>query len=140
MRPLPIDVKRIARNSSVKAYIVSESGLVLNALLKDGRAVRIIQLTCIHSGAEAAMWFDSSASLTDIPLWLEKALELSKIAFQPNIAREIEELIRSGNYFRDEADETRLRISAAPGEYIHYTFVVSKAEQGYMLVISYIEG
>lgn len=140
MRPMPIDVKRIAGNSSVKAYTVADSGLVLNALLKDGSAIRIIHEGCAHSGAEGAMWLNSATPLTDVRKWLEEVLKLSKIAFAPSVSSEIENLIRNGSYSRDEVSGTRLKISAAPAEYIHYTFVVSRAEQGYVLVISYIEG
>lgn len=140
MRPPPIDVQRIAGNSNVKSYTISKSGLVLTALLKDGSALRVIHAGCIHSGAEGAVWFDSKIPLTDVRKWLDEVIKLSMIAFAPGVTREIEKLIRNSNYSRDEVSETRLRISAAPAEYVHYTFVVSRAEQGYVLVISYVEG
>ena len=62
MRPTPIDAKRIARNPNVKSYTIAESRLVLNALLKNGNAVRIIHEGCAHSGSKAALWLDSSKS------------------------------------------------------------------------------
>lgn len=140
MRPTPINEKRIARSPHIKAYAIAESRLVVNALLKDGNAVRIIHEGCTHSGAKAAIWLDSSTSLTDIRKWLDEVIKLSKIAFEPNVVREIEELIKNGNYSKDEVSEVRLRISAAPAEYIYYNIVVSRAEQGYVLLISYVEG
>ena len=140
MRPTPIDAKRIARIPNVKSYIIAESRLVMNALLRDGNAVRIIHQGCMHSGAKAAVWLDSSTSLTEIRKWLDEAIKLAKIAFEPNVVREIEALIKNGNYSTDEVSEVRLRISAAPAEYIYYSVVVSRAEQGYVLLISYVEG
>jgi hypothetical protein len=140
IRPAPIDEKRIARNPQVKAHVIAESRLMLSALLKDGNAVRIIHEGCTHSGAEAAMWLNSSTSLTDVQKWLDEAIKLARIAFDPRIAHEVERLIVSGKYSRDETGEKRLRLSAAPAGYIQYSIVVSRAEQGYVLVISYVEG
>lgn len=140
MRPTPIDAKRIARNPNVKSYTIAESRLVLNALLKNGNAVRIIHEGCAHSGSKAAVWLDSSTSLTDIREWLDEVIKLARIAFEPNVVREIEALIKNGNYSKDEVSEERLSISATPAEYIYYSMVVSRAEQGYVLLISYIEG
>ena len=140
MRRAPIDANRIARNPHVKAYTIAESRFVLNALLKDGNAIKIIHEGCAHSGAEAAMWLDSSVPLTDVLKWLSVAVKLAKIAFEPGMAREMEGFVKNGKDSKDEVGEKRLRISAAPAEYIQYSIVVSRAELGYVLVISYIEG
>ena len=139
MQPAPINIQRIAHRPEVKSYTVDKNKLALTALLKNGQVVRLVHEGCAHSGAEAALWFESNIAASDVETWLKEALILSRIAFTPDIAKDIERSLKSGNYKKD-VTETRLVISAAPTDYFSYTIVLSPAEHGMILSITYILG
>ncbi len=139
MQPAPIDIHRIAHRPEVKSYAVDKNKLAVTALLKNGQVVRLVHEGCAHSGAEAALWFESNIAASDVKNWLKEANKLSRIAFTPDISKDIERSLNSGN-FKKEVTETRLVISAAPTEYFSYTIVLAPAEHGMILSITYILG
>jgi len=139
MQPAPINIHRIAHRPEVKSYSVDKNKLALTALLKNGQVVRLVHEGCAHSGAEAALWFESNIAASDVNNWLKEVNKLSRIAFAPDIVKDIERSLNSGN-FKKEVTETRLVISAAPTEYFSYTVVLAPAEHGMILSITYILG
>lgn len=139
MRAAPIDISRIAHRPEIKSFTLDASKLALTALLKNGRALRLVQEGCAHTGAEVALWFESDVLPSDIEKWVKEAITLSKIAFTPDVAKDIERSLASGKY-QKELSETRLVISASPTSYFSYTVVLAPAEHGMILSISYILG
>ena len=115
MQPAPIDIGRIAHRPEIKSYTVDANKLAVTALLKNGRALRLMHMGCAHSGAEAALWFNSEVSASDVNTWLKEAIALTKIAFSPGISRDIERSLKTGNY-RIEKTDNRLVITASPTE------------------------
>lgn len=132
MRAAPIDVARISHRPEIKSFTLDANKLAMTALLKNGRALRLVQEGCVHTGAEAALWFESDVLPSDM-------VALSKIAFTPDIAKDIERSLASGKY-QKELSETRLVMSASPTSYFSYTVVLAPAEHGMILSISYILG
>ena len=59
---------------------VGANKLTVTALLKNGRALRLVPMGCAHSGAEAALWFDSKVPASDVNAWLKEAIALTRIA------------------------------------------------------------
>jgi len=94
---------------------------------------------CAHSGAEAALWFDSEVPASDVNTWLKEAIALTRIAFSPVISKDIERSLKSGKY-RVEKTDTRLAITASPSDYFSYTIVFAPAEHGVMLSVTYSFG
>lgn len=139
MNPAPVDIKRIAHNPLVKSYVVDVGTLSLTALLKNGRALRLIHTGCEHSGAEVSMWLDSERPFSDTDGWIKEASALVKIAFPVDVANDILNNIKSGD-FKKETTEARVVISAAPSSFMTYTIVVSRAESGLLLTISFVLG
>ncbi len=139
MQPAPIDIGRIAHRPEIKSYTVSANKLAVTALLKNGRALRLVHMGCAHSGAEAALWFDSEVPASDVNTWLKEAIALTRIAFSPVISKDIERSLKSGKY-RVEKTDTRLAITASPSDYFSYTIVFAPAEHGVMLSVTYSFG
>ena len=139
MWPERIDIDRIAHRPEIKSYTVGANKLAVTALLKNGRALRLVHMGCAHSGAEAALWFDSKVPASDVNAWLKEAIALTRIAFSPRISRDIERSLKSGKY-RIEKTDTRLVITASPSEYFSYTVVYAPAEHGVMLSVTYSFG
>ncbi len=139
MQPAPIDIGRIAHRPEIKSYTVDANKLAVTALLKNGRALRLIHMGCAHSGAEAALWFNSEVPASDVNTWLKEAIALTKIAFSPGISRDIERSLKTGNY-RIEKTDNRLVITASPTEYFTYTILFAPLEHGVMLSVIYSFG
>ena len=133
MRPAPIDVGRIAQRPEVKSYTVDTNKLGVTALLKNGRALRIVHMGCAHSGAEAALWFESKTPPSDVGKWLNEAVALANIAFSPDISKDIERSLKSGEY-KKEVTDTRLVITASPTTFFSYTIVLEP--EGYRAILS----
>ena len=66
MQPAPIDISRITHRPEVKSYTVDANKLGVTALLHNGRALRLTHMGCAHSGAEAALWFQSEVPASDV--------------------------------------------------------------------------
>ena len=139
MQPAPIDIGRIAQRPEIKSYTVDANKLAVTALLKNGRALRLVHMGCAHSGAEVALWFNSEVPASDVKTWLKEALALTRIAFSPGISRDIERSLKSGDYLVEKTD-TRLVITASPTDYFNYTIVFAPAEHGVMLSVTYSFG
>lgn len=139
MQPAPIDVDRIAHRPEVKSYIVAANKLAVTALLKNGRAFRLVHTGCAHSGAEVALWFNTDVPASDVNAWIKEALALTRIAFSPGISKDIERSLKSGNY-RVEKTDTRLVITASPTEFFSYDIVFTPIEHGVMLSVTYSFG
>jgi hypothetical protein len=139
MTPAPIDVGRIAQRPEIKSYTVDANRLGVTALLKNGRVVRLVHMGCAHSGAEAALWFESATPPSDVATWIKEVVALTKIAFAPDISRDIVHSLQSGKYEKNITD-TRLVITASPTEFFSYTVALSPAEHGLILSVTYILG
>lgn len=139
MNPTPIDVKRIARNAAIKSYVVDEHALELTALLKNGRALRLVHMGCEHSGAWASLWFDTKLPFANKDAWKKEFINFSRIAFSPDVASDIIENLNSGNY-KSKTSESRIEISESLTEFMNYTIVLSTTEQGVLLTITYSLG
>lgn len=139
MQPTPIDIGRIAHRPEVKSYTVDANKLGITALLKNGRALRLAHMGCAHSGAEAALWYQSKAHASDVKKWLREAVTLAHIAFSPDIAKDIERSIKSGQYEKDVSD-ARLVITASPTNFFTYTIVLEPDGQRVILSVSYSIG
>ena len=136
MRAQPIDFARISHRSEIKNFTVDKNKHGITALLKNGRALRLVHMGCTHSGAEAALWFQSEIPASDDKQWRKEALALAKIAFSPDIAKDIELSLKSGEYDKN-ITETRLVITATPTEYFNYVIVVEPESYRVVLSISY---
>lgn len=136
MRPLPIDIKRIAHNTFVKSYIVGKERLSLTALLNNGRLLKLVHRGCDHSGATVSLWLETNLTLSDTNAWVKEANTLAHIAFAPEIANDIEESLQRGDFERN-ATEARVAISASPSSFMSYSVVISSTEHGLLLTISY---
>ena len=88
---------------------------------------------CAHSGAEAALWFQSEVPITDMKKWLKEAVILARIAFSPDISKDIELSLKSGRYEKD-VSEKRLAITASPTEFFAYSILVEP--EGYRVILS----
>ena len=136
MQPAPIDIKHIAHNTGIKSYVVSGGNLSLTALLKDGRVLKLVHSGCDHSGASVSLWFDSNLELSSTDAWIKEAGALARIAFTPRIATEIAGSLQRGKFERN-ATEARVVISASPSSFMWYSVVISRAEHGLLLTLSY---
>ena len=139
MKPSPLDIARIARHPEVLSHTVDANRLGLTALLRNGRALRLVHMGCAHSGAKAALWLESETPASDVAKWIREVVVLSKIAFAADVSKDIEHSLKSGSYEKEMTD-TRLVINASPTEYFSYTVVLSPAEHGLVLSIAYILG
>lgn len=139
MLPAPIDISRIAHRSEVKSYTVDANKLGVTALLKNGRAMRLAHMGCVHSGAEAALWFQSAVPASDVKKWLKEAVALANIAFSPDISKDIERSLKSGKY-ESEVTDTRLSITASPTEFFTYTIVLEPEGHRVILSVGYSIG
>ena len=135
MRPAPIDIARIAHHPEVKSYTVDANKLGVTALLKNGKALRLVHMGCAHSGAEAALWFQSETPASDVKKWLKEAVILAKIAFSPDISKDIERNLKSGKYSK-EVTETRLVITASPTSFFSYTMTLEP--EGHRVILSIV--
>ena len=139
MQPAPIDISRIAHRPEIKNYTVDANKLGVTALLKNGRALRLAHMGCAHSGAEAALWFQSEVPASNVKKWLEEAVTLANIAFSPDISKDIERSLKSGKYERDVTD-TRLVITASPTDFFTYTIVLEPEGHRVILSVGYSIG
>lgn len=94
---------------------------------------------CAHSGAKAALWLESETPASDVAKWIKEVVILSKIAFAADVSQDIERSLMSGDYEKEVSD-TRLAIRASPTEYFSYSIVLSPAEHGLILSVTYILG
>lgn len=139
MTPPRMDINRIAHNPAIKSYAVDRNKLSLTALLKNGHAIRLVHSGCEHSGAEASLWLDSDRPFSDHDGWSNEAITLIRIAFSSDIANAILKSIKSG-VFDKKISESRIVFSAAPSSFMSYAIVISRAEQGVLLTVSYVLG
>ena len=139
MRPQPIDFARITHQPEIKSFTIDKDKHGVTALLKNGRALRLVHMGCAHSGAEAALWFESKIPFLDDKQWRKEAVALAKIAFSPDIAKDIESSLKNGK-FEKNSTETRLVITAKPTEYFSYVIVVEPESYRVVLSISYSIG
>lgn len=141
MRTAPIDFKRLNRDPSIKSYVVDTNRHALTGLLKNGQSFRLIHEGCMHSGAEAALWLPSSTRGTERESeWIQEAVKFARVAFFPDIARDIEGSIKLGKLHIDMKSEARLVLTASPSGFFTYTIIVVPSEQGMMMKITYILG
>lgn len=141
MRPAPIDLKRLARDPSIKGYVIDSKRLAVTGLFKNGAAFHLIHEGCMHSGAEAALWLPHSTLGTERDSeWMQEAVKFSRAVFSQDIARDIQSSIKLGKLKIDMKSEARLVLSASPSEFFTYTIIVVPSEQGMMMKITYILG
>lgn len=136
MRPSPIDVKRIARHAAVQSHVVDANRLSLTALLRNGRALKLVHSGCDLAGAQATLWLENGCPFSETKAWLEEASALAHIAFVPSIANDIVTSLRQGNFVHN-ATETRVVISASRNSFMSYSVVISGAEHGVLLSVAY---
>lgn len=136
MKPSPIDIARIARNPLVKSYVANPKKFSLAALLKNGRALKLVHSGCDHSGAEVILWLDTERPLSDVEGWVDEANSLAGIAFSKDIANDISNSIKAESYLK-ETTEVRLVMRSSPTSFMSYSIVISKVEHGYFLMISF---
>ena len=141
MRPAPIDFKRLTRDPSIRSYVVDANRLAVTVLLKNGHAFRLIHEGCMHSGAEATLWLPhSTRGVESESEWIQEAVKFSRVAFSPDVARDIDGSIKLGKLKIDTKSNARLVLSASPSEFFTYTIIVVPSEQGMMMKITYILG
>ena len=136
MRAAPIDLKRIAHDKSIKSYVVDVRGQSITALLKNGRALKLTHSGCDHSGATAALWLDSDLALSDTTDWIKEANALVRIAFAREIAADISDSLLGGQ-FEKSGTEARVVLRVSPSSFMSYSVVISAAERGVLLTITY---
>lgn len=137
MQPARIDVERIAKNNAIKSYVIGDGRLSFTALLKNGSALKLIHSGCDHSGASVSLWSDTDdAALSNTDFWVNKAGSVARIAFMPGVAADIIKSLQDGS-FEVREYESRTVISASPSSFISYSIVISEAEHGQLLTISY---
>ena len=139
MKPAPIDVHRIAREPAIKSYVVDSKNLALTALLKNGSAMRLLQMGCEHSGASVSLWFDSKLDPSYSKAWAKEIGTVVRIAFAPAVANDIIKNLGSGDV-EITTTESGFRIGARPNDFMSYSIVVSSTEQGDLLTVSYSFG
>ena len=139
INPLPIDVKRIANNPSIKSYVVDKKKLALTALLKDGRVFKLSASGCDHSGGMVTLWLGSGAALSDTAPWVKEAVALIKMALPADTATDIAKSLQAGT-FETEKSADRLVFSGHPLDYLSYTVEVSGDAEALMLTVSYVIG
>ena len=139
MKPAKIDVHRIAREPAIQSYVIDKNKLGMTALLKDGRALKLIHMGCEHSGASASLWFDSTLPLSDSDAWSKESGNFARIAFVPGVASDIIASLKSGNV-KTTRTESRVVISAAPNDFMNYSIIISSTEHGMLLTIAYSLG
>lgn len=136
MKPSPINITRIARNPLVKSYVANPGKFSLVALLKNGRAFKLVHSGCDHSGAEVTLWLDTERPLSDVEGWVGEVNSLAGITFSKDIANDISNSIKAENYLK-ETTEARLVMRSSPTSFMSYSIVISKVEHGYFLMISF---
>ncbi len=139
MKPAMLDYGRVAKSSQVKSIVVDKSRLTLTALLKNGHSLRLVHSGCNHSGATATLWLDSDVSMDDRDSWLKEAVRMVDLAFAPSVARDIVKSINAGK-FSTQLDRTRTVFSGSVSSFMTYSIVVSSAESGMLLTVSYVLG
>jgi hypothetical protein len=139
MNPVPIDVARIAREPAIKSYVVDKKRLALTALLKNGRAFKLVHMGCAHSGAMAALWSDSTLPLSEPKAWFTEIVHFARMAFAPGVASDIGASLKSGKV-ETTTTEDRIVIDAAPSTFMRYTVTIDSAEEGILMTITYSLG
>lgn len=71
--------------------------------------------------------------------WLKEAVALANIAFLPDISKDIERSLKSGQYEKDATD-ARLVITASPTKFFTYTIVLEPDGHRVILSVSYSIG
>ena len=87
MRPPPLDVAAMQSSKGVKSIVIDYPKRTANLLLKDGSAVRVINMGCQHSGSIARSWVMNPPSLSDDAAWTKEADRLASIEFTPGEAK-----------------------------------------------------
>jgi hypothetical protein len=83
MRPPPLDIATMQTSKDVKSIVVDYPKRTANLLLKDGSAVRVINMGCQHSGSIAQSWVMNPPPISDGAAWIKRAEQLAGIAFTP---------------------------------------------------------
>lgn len=136
MAPVPIDVKRIAHQSSVKNYFLSQDKLKLTALLKNGNAVKLAHMGCYDSGGIVTEWLDSEIPTTETDKWIKKAVVLANAFLDPYVFGLIKKSIHDNKYSENKTDN-HLVITGSASEIFSYSITVTPFEHGVMLTVDY---
>lgn len=136
MTPVPIDIKRISHQPTVKSYTVNTNKLELTALLKNGTAVKLTHMGCYDSGGIVTEWFESDVPMSDVDRWVKEAVILANTFFDPFVFKIIDKSLKSNKYNK-EITENRLVITGSSNETFSYTIVFTPVEHGVMLSIKY---
>lgn len=139
MNPLPIEVKRIANNPSVKSYVADKKKLTLTALLKNGRVFRLSASGCDRSGGKVTLWLRSGAALLDTAAWVKESIALVKMALPSDTATDIVKSLQNGT-FQTEKSAGRFVLSGHPSDYLSYTVEVSENADTSILTVFYVIG
>lgn len=136
MTPVPIDIKRIAQQSLVKNYFLSQNKLKLTALLKNGNAVKLAHMGCYDSGGIVTEWLDSDIQTTETDKWIKKALVLANAFLDPYVFELIKNSIHHSKYSENRTDN-QLLITGSASETFAYSITVIPTEHGIMLSVVY---
>ena len=136
MRPAPIDIKRIAHQSLVKNYFLSQDKLKLTALLKNGNVVKLAHMGCYDSGGIVTEWLDSDMLTTDTDKWIKKAVVLANTFLDPYVFELIKKSVHDKKYSANKTDD-RLVITGSANEIFTYSISVIPIEHGIMLSVDY---
>jgi hypothetical protein len=137
MRPPPLDVATMQSSKDVKSIVIDDPKRTANLLLKDGSAVRVINMGCQHSGSIARSWVMNPPSLSDDAAWTKEADRLASIAFTPGEAKRF---ISWAAQNKLQKDNDRLgRDGTHEGDLMYYSIEVEPADlaMGTWLTISY---